>query len=387
MNFENVLTLWTEQRLTQTEAARMLGVCERTFRRYVLRYEDSGLDGLIDKRLAQASARKAPVDEVLALCDRYRSRHLGWNVRHFYTWYRKGGGTRSYTWVKNRLQAARLVPKAKKRGAHRKLRERAALPGMILHQDGSTHQWVTGQMWDLIVTMDDATNEHYSMFFVAQEGTASSFRGVAETIHTHGLCCALYTDRGSHYWHTPEAGGKVDKKNLTQFGRAMHQLGIEMIPAYSPEARGRSERAFRTHQDRLVKELAYHGITTMAAANRYLDEVYRPAFNTEFVEPARERGTAFVPLAGSFFRETAAALGARDCAFLEQAQTLEDTIDRMEEALRNNHIARLNTGECTVTSGLLYIDMLHNLEKIGDHTFKLARSLAEQCGTGERTSS
>ena len=298
MNFENVLTLWTEQRLTQTEAARMLGVCERTFRRYVLRYEDSGLDGLIDKRLAQASARKAPVDEVLALCDRYRSRHLGWNVRHFYTWYRKGGGTRSYTWVKNRLQAARLVPKAKKRGAHRKLRERAALPGMILHQDGSTHQWVTGQMWDLIVTMDDATNEHYSMFFVAQEGTASSFRGVAETIHTHGLCCALYTDRGSHYWHTPEAGGKVDKKNLTQFGRAMHQLGIEMIPAYSPEARGRSERAFRTHQDRLVKELAYHGITTMAAAKRYLDEVYRPAFNTEFMEPARERGTAFVPLAG-----------------------------------------------------------------------------------------
>src|SRR5512139_1627839 len=278
MSFENALSLWNEDRLTQEEAARMLGVCDRTFRRYLQRYEENGLDGLVDKRLTQASARKAPVDEVLALCDHYRARHLGWNVRHFYTWYRRDGGRRSYTWVKNQLQASRLVTKATKRGAHRKLRERSALPGMILHQDGSTHPWVPGQKWDLIATMDDATNEHYSLFFVEEEGTASSFRGVKETILSHGLFCAFYSDRGSHYWHTPEAGGKVDKKNLTQFGRAMHQLGIEMIPAYSPEARGRRERAFRTHQDRLVKELAYHGITTMDQANRYLDEVYRPAF-------------------------------------------------------------------------------------------------------------
>jgi transposase len=296
MNFENALTLWTEQRLTQQEAARMLGVCERTFRRYLQRYEENGLDGLNDQRLGQASARRAPVDEVMALCDHYHSRHIGWNVRHFYAWYCKSGGQRSYTWVKNQLQAARLVPKAVKRGAHRKQRERAALAGMILHQDGSTHQWVPGQLWDLIVTMDDATNDHYSMFFVDEEGTISSFQGVKDTIAVHGLFCALYTDRGTHYWHTPEAGGKVDKKNLTQFGRAMHQLGIEMIAAYSPEARGRSERAFRTHQDRLVKELAYHGITTMAAANRYLSEVYRLAFNAEFKEPAREPGSAFVPV-------------------------------------------------------------------------------------------
>ena len=299
MNFENALTLWTEQRLTQQEAARMLGVCERTFRRYLQRYEESGLDGLNDQRLGQASARRAPVDEVMALCDRYRSRHIGWNVRHFYAWYCKSGGQRSYTWVKNQLQTARLVPKAVKRGAHRKQRERAALAGMILHQDGSTHQWVPGQLWDLIVTMDDATNDHYSMFFVDEEGTISSFQGVKDTIAVHGLFCALYTDRGTHYWHTPEAGGKVDKKNLTQFGRAMHQLGIEMIAAYSPEARGRSERAFRTHQDRLVKELAYHGITTMVEANCYLQEVYLPAFNAEFKEPAREQGSAFVALLGT----------------------------------------------------------------------------------------
>ena len=166
---------------------------------------------------------------------------------------------------------------------------------MLLHQDGSDHEWVVGQRWDLIVTMDDATNEHYSMFFCQEEGTQSSFKGVREVIEAHGLFCSLYTDRGSHYWHTPEAGGKVDKVNLTQFGRAMQQLGIEMIPAYSPEARGRSERAFGTHQGCLPQELAAAGITDMAAANAYLRDVYMPAFNAEFAHPPREDGSAFVP--------------------------------------------------------------------------------------------
>jgi hypothetical protein len=169
---------------------------------------------------------------------------------------------------------------------------------MLLHQDGSTHEWVPGQMWDLIVTLDDATNEHYSMFFVEEEGTLSSFRGVHEVIAARGLFCALYTDRGSHYWTTPEAGGKVDKVNLTQFGAAMKRLGIDLIPAYSPEARGRSERAFATHQARLPKELALTGIREMATANRYLEASYRPAFNREFSHPAREEGSAFVPFLG-----------------------------------------------------------------------------------------
>jgi hypothetical protein len=273
-------------------------VCERTFRRYIDRYEEDGLQGLIDKRLSQLSHRRAPVDEVMRLVDQYRRRHDGWSAKHFYAWYRRDGGTRSYTWVKSRLQEAQLVPKAKQRGAHRKRRERSPLPGMLLHQDGSTHEWVPGQQWDLIVTMDDATNEHYSMFFVDEEGTLSSLRGVREVIAARGLFCALYTDRGSHYWTTPEAGGKVDKVNLTQFGEAMKRLGIDMIPAYSPQARGRSERAFATPQARLPKELALAGITEMAAANRYLDDVYRPAFNREFSHPAREEGSAFVPFLG-----------------------------------------------------------------------------------------
>lgn len=296
MNFEEVLSIWTEGRIGQEEAARMLGVCARTFRRYIDRHQDEGMEGLLDRRLTAISARKAPVDEVMALVERYQRRHRGWNVKHFHSWYRREGGSRSYTWVKNHLQVAGIVPKAPRRGAHRKRRERAPLPGMMLHQDGSTHEWVPGQEWDLIVTMDDASNEHYSMFFVPEEGTASSFQGTKEVIERQGLFCSLYTDRGSHYWYTPKAGEKVDKTKKTQFGRAMHQLGIEMIPAYSPEARGRSERAFRTHQDRLVKELAAEGITAMDSANRYLREVYLPAFNAEFMELAAEEGTSFVPL-------------------------------------------------------------------------------------------
>ena len=298
MRFEETYSLWTEGRITQEEAARILGVHERSFRRHLDRYRENGLDGLIDKRLNQDSARKAPVDEVMALADLYRDRHNGWNISHFHDWYQKGGGTRSYTWVKNTLQEKNLVKKAPKRGKHRKRRPRSPIPGMMLHQDGSTHEWVPGKTWDLIVTMDDATNEHLSMFFVEQEGTLSSFRAMREIILKKGLCCTFYTDRGSHYWHTPKAGGKVDKNNPTQFGRAMHQLGIEMIAAYSPEARGRSERAFQTHQDRLVNELKFHGITTMEKANQYLDTVYRPAFNAKFTEKPAEAGSAFVPWIG-----------------------------------------------------------------------------------------
>lgn len=298
MRFEEAYAGWQDKRLTQEEAARLLGVCERTFRRHIDRYEDAGLEGLIDRRLGQVSQRRAPVDEVMRLTEQYRDRHGGWNVRHFHAWYRKEGGTRSYTWVKSRLQEAGLVERARARGKHRKRRERSPWPGMRIHQDGSTHEWVPGQKWDLIVTMDDATNEHYSMFFVEEEGTASSLRGVQEVIERRGLFASFYSDRGSHYWHTPEAGGKVDKKHPTQFGQAMRRLGIEMIAAYSPEARGRSERMFRTHQERLPKELALAGITDMAAANRYLAEQYQPSFNAEFMQPAVEAGSAFVPWIG-----------------------------------------------------------------------------------------
>ena len=297
--FEEIYGIWQQSRLTQEEAARMLGVCERTFRRQVDRYEECGLEGLIDKRLSQASHRRAPVDEVMGLVEQYKRRHEGWNAKHFYAWYRRDGGKRSYTWVKCRLQDARLIAKSPGRGKHRKRRERSAWPGMMLHQDGSTHEWTPGVQWDLILTMDDATNEHYSLFFVEQEGTLSSFLGIKEVIEKRGLFSSLYTDRGSHYWLTPEAGGKVDKVNLTQFGRAMKLLSMEMIPAYSPEARGRCERMFGTHQGRLPKELALAGIKDMEIANRYVREIYLPAFNAEFMQPAMEEGSAFVAYIGT----------------------------------------------------------------------------------------
>ena len=323
MRFEEAYEGWNAGRLTQAEAAQLLGVCERSFRRYLTRYEAEGLEGLLDRRLEQASNRRAPVDEVMALTERYRSRHSGWNVKHFHSWYRREGGTRSYTWVKKCLQEAELVPKAAKQGAHRKRRERRPLPGMMIHQDGSTHEWVPGAWWDLIVTMDDATSEQYSMFFVEEEGTASSFRGVREVIDTRGLFNSFYSDRGSHYWHTSEAGGKVDARNLTQFGRAMKQLGIEMIAAYSPEARGRSERAFATHQGRLPQELALAGITDMSTANRYLQEVYLPAFNAEFAQPAIEEGSAFVAWVGGSLddilcEQVERTVGADNCVRFER---------------------------------------------------------------------
>ena len=322
MRFEEAYLGWSESRLTQDQAAQIFGICDRTFRRYMDRYEDGGMAGLSDKRLTQASFRRAPVDEVMAVTEKYSSRHRGWHVKHFYSWYRRDGGRRSYTWVKNTLQSKGLVLKSAKRGVHRTRRERAHLPGMLLHQDGSSHEWVSGKKWDLIVTMDDATNEHYSMFFVDEEGTASSFQGVRDVIVQRGLFSSFYTDRGSHYWFTPKEGGKVSKTQPTQFGRAMKQLGIQMIAAYSPEARGRSERAFQTHQGRLVKELALHRIIEMDAANRYLAQTYMPAFNAEFMQPASEEGSAFVPWKGNnlddvLCEQDERTVGADNCVSFE----------------------------------------------------------------------
>jgi transposase len=297
--FQEAYDRWSERRLTQEEAGRLLGVTERTFRRYVDRYEDGGLDALRDQRLLQPSHRKAPPEEVSDAVDAYRRTYDGWTAQHFFShYYRPRGGSRGYTWVKARLQDAGLRKREKRKGTHRKRRDRAPMPGMMIHQDGSRHEWVPGQMWDLIVTMDDANSEQYAMFFVAEEGTQSSFQGIREVIEKKGLSCSFYSDRGSHYWHTPEAGGKVDKKSPTQFGRAMKHLGIEMIAAYSPEARGRSERFFRTHQDRLIKELALYGITTMEEANRYIRDSYLPAFNVEFMVEPTEPGSAFVEWGG-----------------------------------------------------------------------------------------
>ena len=300
MRFKEVYEKRAHQRLTLEQAADLLGVHERTFRRWSTRYEEAGAEGLADQRLDRVAHNAAPVDEVMALTRLYKTHYSGWNVNHFYDRYRRHHeGERSYTWVKDKLQAKGLVTKAKKRGAHRRKRPRKPMVGMMLHQDGSTHQWIAGEYWDLIVTMDDANSHILSAFFVEEEGTWSSLRGVEEVIADHGLFCSLYVDRGSHYFHTPKAGGKVDKDNPTQFGRALQQLGIDLIPAYSPEARGRSERLFGTLQGRLPQELALHQITTMEAANAYLKAHFIPAFNERFGVKPEDSESAFVPYLGA----------------------------------------------------------------------------------------
>lgn len=304
MRFEELYERRQRRTLTLAEAAEILGITERTFRRWSGRYDAEGREGLLDRRIGRASARAVPVDETLRMVTLYETRYTGWTVKHFHErWQQAHGGTRSYTWMKKTLQAAGHVVRAPRRGAHRKKRPRKPLPGMMLHQDGSTHEWVPGCQWDLIVTLDDATSEIYSAFFVEEEGTLSSLRGLREVIETQGLFSSLYTDRGSHYWHTDEAGGRVDKTQLTQVHRALQQLGVTLIPAYSPEARGRSERAFRTLQDRVPKELALAGITEMVAANRYLTEQFLPQYNDRFMVPATEPGTAFVPWIGTHLAE------------------------------------------------------------------------------------
>ena len=296
--FQNVLGHWQARRLSALEAAEMLGMSERSFRRYRRRYEDDGLDGLFDRRLDKASARRVPADRIEWVLEQYRTRHTGWTVKHFHDHLcAHHGFAWSYTWTKTTLQRAGLVSKAPRRGAHRRRRPRKPCVGMMLHQDGSRHEWLAGQAaCDLIVTMDDATSEIYSAFLVEEEGTASTFRALKQVFTDKGMPSSLYTDRGSHYFHTPEAGGKVAKDQHTQVGRALHQLGIEHIAAYSPEARGRSERAFGTLQDRLVKELALAGIATVEAADRFIADTYLPDHNRRFATPPELDDSAFVPL-------------------------------------------------------------------------------------------
>lgn len=297
MKFEDIYGRWQERRLSQAEAAEILGMSERTFRRWRERYDEAGLDGLRDRRLGRASSNRVPVDQLNRMLELYRSRYTGFTAKHFHDKLRQRHDYElSYSWTKLRLQAAGLIEKAPRRSAHRKKRPRRPLRGMMLHQDGSSHRWLTAldAQLDLIVTLDDASSEIYSAFLVDEEGTMSTFRALAEVIDEHGLFCALYTDRGSHYFHTPKAGEKVAKEQPTQVGRALAQLGIEHIPAYSPEARGRSERAFGTLQDRLPKELALAGITTVEAANRFIEEIYLPEHNARFAVAPEQTESAFV---------------------------------------------------------------------------------------------
>jgi transposase len=297
--FLNLLHRWESAELNQAEAGELLGVSERTFRRWRDRFEEEGEAGLVDRRLGKASGKRVPADRAEEVEALYRERYQGFTAKHFHEHLVKDHGFGwGYTWTKLHLQWKGLLPKATRKGAHRRKRERRPLPGMMLHQDGSRHEWLEGQPpLDLIVTLDDATGEIYSAFLTEEEGTASTFRALNQVFGAHGLPMSLYTDRGAHYFYSPEAGA-IDRKQPTQVGRALAQLGVEHIGAYSPQARGRSERAFQTLQDRLVNELKLAGIVSIAAANAFLRDVYLPEHNARFAVPAAQLGSAFTPIPG-----------------------------------------------------------------------------------------
>jgi len=299
--FEEAFEQYKRHRLTGEEAGELLGMSGRNFRRLCVRYEDDGVAGLRDRRIGKVSPRRAPERELERMQELYRERYSDFTAKHFHEQLvRRHNYKLCYTVTRLSLQAAGLVAKAKRRGAHRKKRVRRPLPGMLLFQDGSTHRWLAalGHDLDLVVTLDDATGEVFSAILLEQEGTMSSFLGLAETIERHGLFGALYTDRGGHYFITPKGSQKVDKTQLTQVGRALSQLGITHIASYSPQGRGRMERVFGTLQKRLPQELRLARIKTVAGANRYLKERFVPDYNARFAVPAAEPGSAFVPYAG-----------------------------------------------------------------------------------------
>src|SRR5450432_1495903 len=296
MKVQDVLLKAMAKKITWWAAAEIIGVTDRTMRRWRERLEQHGYAGLADRRKGKPSAQRIPLatlEEVLRLC---QERYYDLNMRHFHEKLRdKHALQLSYTWVQKALQGAGLVAKRHKRGPHRRRRPRRPLPGMLLHIDGSKHRWLNDDRWyDLLVILDDATSEIYYAQLVEAESTRTVMAGLLEVIEKQGLFCALYSDRGSHFFVTPKAGEKVDKHRLTQVGRGMKELGVQMIPAYSPQARGRSERSFGTWQGRLPQELRLRGAHTLEAANQFLSEHYIAEFNARFQVPAAQRGSAFV---------------------------------------------------------------------------------------------
>jgi transposase len=298
MKVHEVMLRAMAKRITWWQAAEIIGISCRQMRRWLRRYEEHGYEGLRDRRRGRVSEKRVPLAQVEAVLRLYQEQYFDFNVRHFHEKLQAEHGIKlSYTWVKLALQGAGLVKQGRKRGVHRKRRPRRPLPGMLLHIDGSQHQWFCDHRWyDLIVIMDDATSEVYYAQLVAEESTRTVMAGLRTVIEEQGLFCSLYSDRASHFFLTPKAGEAVNHDRLTQVGRAVKELGMQLIPAYSPQARGRSERGFGTWQGRLPQELRLRGIVTPEAANRFLREEYIAEFNQRFSVAACERGTAFVPL-------------------------------------------------------------------------------------------
>ena len=295
MKLQDVLLKAMAKKITWWDAAEIIGVTDRTMRRWRLRLDEEGYSGLVDRRKGKVSDRRVPVAVVEEVLRLYKETYFDLNIRHFHEKLGEEHDIQlSYTWVQKALQGAGLVARGRKRRKHRRRRERRPLVGMLLHIDGSKHQWFGDERWyDLIVILDDASSEIYYAQLVEEESTRTVMAGLRAVVESKGLFCALYSDRGSHFFVTPKAGEKVDKQRLTQVGRAMKELGVQMIPAYSPQARGRSERSFGTWQGRLPQEIRLAGIDTVEGANQFLSEHYIGTFNEKFAVAPPQKGTAF----------------------------------------------------------------------------------------------
>jgi len=298
MRLQEVIMRVYSGELSWVQAADILRIAPRSLRRWRRRYEAIGYDGLLDRRTGRPSPRRAPVAQVELVVRLYREKYHGFNVRHYHGIVRREHGVRlSYSFVKQALQAAGLVAKRRARGRHRRRREPRRCFGELLHLDGSPHEWLAfcpGERQTLIAVVDDATKRVLYAQLWRAETTEAVLTALAHVIRTAGLPMALYTDRAAWAAHTPRAGGPVDKGRLTQVGRALQRLGIEHILAYSPQARGRSERMNGTFQGRLVNELRVAGIATLEAANVYLHQRFVPQLNTEFERSPADPASAFV---------------------------------------------------------------------------------------------
>ena len=302
MKIKEVITRAMSGAINWIQAAEILGMSDRQLRRWRKRWGKHGYDGLFDRRARRPSPKLVPLADVEKVLGLYRERYFDLNVKHFVEkLHEEHQIGLSYTWVKTALQTAGLVERYRKRGPHRKKRPRRPLPGMLLHVDGSRHRWIPGldAYQDLIVVFDDATSEMYYARLVEEESTETVMAALKQVIADRGVFCSLYSDRGSHFVYTPQAGGPPDRRVKTQIVRALEQMGSELIAAMSPEARGRCERLFGTWQGRLPQELRLRNITTVEAANAYLPDWIASEHNRKFTVGAQEPGTAFVPYFGA----------------------------------------------------------------------------------------
>ena len=296
MKVQEVILRAMSRKILWCEAAQILGISDRHMRRIRRMYETHGYNGLYDRRKKKPSPKRVPLEVAEKVLRLYRDKYFDFNMSHFYDKLGKEHNIQlSYNWVRLALEGAGLAKKRKRGGKHRKRRARKPLTGMMLHMDGSPHDWFGDESeYDIVVILDDANNELYDIAIVDEEDSHTCMSMIKNVVEKKGIFCSLYTDRASHFFFTKKAGKKVSKDELTQIGRALQELGIQHIPSYSPQARGRSERLNETLQGRVPQELRLRGLKTLRAANKYLKTEYLKEHNKRFSIKPEQKGSAFI---------------------------------------------------------------------------------------------